>query len=139
MRRFVLVHPEARSRAIEHVRTVPDGFVVSVGAATKKRIQEERYHAQIDDIAEQSTYAGRRWDRESMKRILVDEFCDAMRKAGTPLRQDAKLIPSENGRRVIQLGVQTREFTVSEASQFSMFLDAWGIERGVVFSEAVAC
>jgi len=135
MRRFILAHAEARRRAQQAVSEAPDGFVVAIGAATKRRIQEERYHALIDEIAAQSTYAGKRWDRENMKRILVDEFVDAMKQMGTPLRQSGQLIPSENGQRVIQLGVQTRDFTVKEASDFIDFLTAWGAERGVEFSE----
>jgi hypothetical protein len=58
-----------------------------------------------------------------------------MRNAGTPLRQDGRLIPSENGRRVIQLGIQSRNFSMREAADFITFLDAWGDNRGVVWSE----
>jgi hypothetical protein len=135
MRRFVLVHAEARRRALACVAEAPDGYVVAVGEATKKRVQEERYHALIGEIAAQSSYAGKRWDKENMKRIMVDEFVDAMKEAGTPLRHSGQLIPSENGQRVIQLGVQTRDFTVAEASNFIDFLTAWGIDRGVMFEE----
>lgn len=111
------------------------GWVMDLREPTKRRIQEEKYHAQIGDIAAQSTYAGKRWDRDDMKRILIDEFADAMRAAGSPLHHDGRLIPSEDGRRVIQLGVQSREFWVKEASQFIEFLYAWGAERGVVWSD----
>lgn len=103
----------------------------------KRRVQEEKYHAQIGDIARQTEYAGRKWDDESMKRILVDEFAEEMRNAGMPLHDDAagRVIPSENGRRVIQLGLQTRRFWVKEASDFIEFLFAWGGARGVVWSD----
>ena len=66
-----------------------------------------------------------------MKRILIDEFADEMRSAGTPLHHDGRLIPSENGRRVIQLGIQSRDFRVGEASQFIEFLSAWMVDRGM--------
>jgi hypothetical protein len=113
------------------------GHMVTVGEATKKRAQEEKYHALIGEIAEQSEYAGKRWGTEDMKRIMIDEFADAMREAGTPLHNDgdSRIIPSENGRRVIQLGIQSRDFWVSEASQFIEFLYTWGIERGVAFED----
>ena len=135
---LVLAHSEARQRAVAAVQSAPAGYVVQIGPATKKRIQEEKYHAMIDEIAKQSTYAGKSWHREDMKRILVDEFADAMRVAGTPIRHDGRLIPSENGRRVIQLGIQTRDFLVDEASEFIEFLTCWGAERGVEFAEPVA-
>lgn len=138
--RFILAHDTARSRAIEAVRNAPAGHEVIVKEPTKKRIQEEKYHCQIADIAKQSLYAGRQWGDEDMKRILIDEFADAMREAGTPLHHDGngRLIPSENGRRVIQLGIQSRDFWVKEAAQFIEFLYAWGEDRGVIWTEPKA-
>lgn len=134
---FILAHAEARRRAVAAVQQAPDGWHVVVDEPTKRRIQEEKYHAMIGDIAKQTTYAGQRWDSEDMKRILIDEFADAMRAAGEPLRHDGRLIPSENGRRVIQLGVQSRRFYVKEASAFVEFLYAWGADRGVTWSEPI--
>jgi hypothetical protein len=62
-------------------------------------------------------------------------FADEMRHAGTPLHHDGRLIPSEDGRRVIQLGIQTSEFTIKEAAAFIEFLCAWGEARGVEWVE----
>ncbi len=135
---FILAHDIARSRAAKAVEAAPAGHMVVISEPTKRRIQEEKYHAQIGDIAAQTTYAGKKWGTEDMKRILVDEFAEEMRLAGTPLHHDGRLIPSENGRRVIQLGIQTREFYVKEASQFIEFLYAYGGERDVMWSEPVA-
>jgi hypothetical protein len=134
---FVLVHRIARERAADYVRNdAPEGFVVVIEEAKKKRIQEEKYHAQIDDIAEQGTYAGQQWKPSDMKRILIDEFADEMRKLGEPLHEDAdsRLIPSENGKRIIQLGIQSRNFYVSEARDFITFLNKWADDRSIVFS-----
>lgn len=131
-----LVHAAARAMAQRECQIAPDGYMVTISEPTKKRIQEEKYHAQIGDIAKQSTYAGRKWSDEDMKRILIDEFADDMRNAGTPLHEDltGRLIPSEDGRRVIQLGIQSRNFYVAEASQFIEFLNAWGADRDVKWS-----
>jgi hypothetical protein len=134
-RTFILVHAQARNGAMHCVAHAPDGYIAIIQPATKKRVQEEKYHAMIGDIAEQTTYAGKRWDKDDMKRILVDEFADEMRNAGTPLHHDGRLIPSENGRRVIQLGIQTADFWVKEASAFIEFLYAWGTDRDVKWSE----
>jgi hypothetical protein len=132
---FILSHDLARRRAVQAVADAPAGYVIQVSEPTKKRIQEEKYHAMVSDIAKQSEYAGKRWDDDDMKRILIDEFADEMRLAGTPLHHDGRLIPSENGRRVIQLGIQSRDFYVKEASQFIEFLFSWGADRNVVWSE----
>jgi hypothetical protein len=132
---FNLVHAQARSNAAHCVNTAPEGWRVTVQPPVKRREQEEKYHAQIADIAAQTTYAGRKWNEDDMKRILIDEFADEMRRAGTPLHHDSRLIPSENGQRVIQLGIQSRDFYKEEASDFISFLNAWGDERDVVWSE----
>lgn len=128
---FVLAHPEARRRACAAVANAPEGRMVVISEPTKKRAQEEKYHAMIAEIAEHTEYAGNKWDSEDMKRILIDEFADEMRRAGTPLHHDGRLIPSENGRRVIQLGIQSRDFRVAEASQFIEFLSAWMADRAL--------
>ena len=133
---FVLAHDQARRGVGAFALSAPEGWHVTFQPATKKRDQEEKYHAQIGDIARQTTYAGRAWGTEDMKRILVDEFAAEMRSARTPLHADAegRLIPSEDGRRVIQLGIQTRDFWVREASEFIEWLNAWGAERSVIWA-----
>jgi len=128
---FILAHAEARRRAAQAVQNAPEGRMVVISEPTKKRAQEEKYHAMISEIAEHTEYAGKKWDSEDMKRILIDEFADEMRSAGTPLHHDGRLIPSENGRRVIQLGIQSRDFRVAEASQFIEFLSAWMADRAL--------
>ncbi|HSC06796.1 MAG TPA: recombination protein NinB [Steroidobacteraceae bacterium] len=133
-RTFILAHDLARRNAVACVSQAPDGYHVTVQPANKRRIQEEKYHAMIGDIARQTEYAGKRWDADDTKRILIDEFAEEMRLAGTPLHHDGRLIPSANGRRVIQLGIQSRDFYVKEAAQFIEFLNAWGADRGVVWS-----
>jgi hypothetical protein len=131
----ILAHDQARELAKRQIDAAPAGYWMVLDEPKKKREQEEKYHAQIGDIARQCEYAGKAWDSEDMKRILIDEFAEEMRLAGTPLHHDGRLIPSENGRRVIQLGIQSREFWVKEASQFIEFLYAWGADRGVTWSE----
>lgn len=135
-RPFFLVHDQARQGAADFaLRGAPDGWMVVFSEPTKRRIQEEKYHAMIGEIAEQVEHIGRKWDLDDMKRLLVDEFADEMRSAGTPLHHDSRVTPSFDGRRIVQLGIQTRDFYVKEAAQFIEFLNAFGAMRGVVFSK----
>ena len=132
---FCLVHDTARRHAAQACMSSPDGHTVTIQEPTKRRIQEEKYHAMLSDIAKQATYAGHAWDAEDTKRILIDEFADEMRMAGTPLHNDSRIIPSENGLRIIQLNIRSSDFWVKEASQFVEFLYAWGADRGVQWTE----
>ena len=132
---FFLVHASARQNAAQAVIAAPAGFMVQISEPTKKRIQEEKYHAMVSDIARQVEHIGRRWDTDDMKRLLVDECAEEMRIAGMPLHHDSRVTPSLDGKRIVQLGIQTREFRVKEAAQFIEYLYAFGADRGVRWSE----
>lgn len=136
-RTFVLAHDQARNNAVRCVMQAPAGHMVVVSEPTKKRVQEEKYHAMIGDIAHQVEHIGRKWDEESMKRLLIDEFADEMRAAGSPLHGDGSVVPSLDGRRIVQLGVQSRDFYAKEAAAFIEFLYAFGSARDVRWSERV--
>lgn len=135
-RTFNLVHDQARESAARFIREhAPKGWTVTCKPPVKRRIQEEKYHAMLGDIARQWEFMGRKWDADDMKRLMVDAFAEAMRQAGTPLHHDGRVVPSIDGQRVVQLGVQTRDFYVSEASEFIEYLHAFGAEHGIEWSE----
>ena len=132
MKQTFIIQPDphpSRQRALAALSGAPVGNVVTIGDPPKNRGQECLYHALIGEIAESTTYIGKAWSEDDMKRILLDEFTEEMRLAGTPLDQHSRIIPSENGQRVIQLGTQSHKFTKGEASQFIEFLHAWLAQR----------
>lgn len=137
-RYFVLVHETARAGAMRAIHEAPEGFVVEIKPPAKRREQEEKYHAMIGDIARQWQFMGRRMDADDAKRLLVDAFAKAMRDAGTPLHHDGRVVPSLDGQRVVQLGIQTSKFYKAEASEFIEFLNAWAAENGIVLRDEVA-
>ncbi len=137
-RTFVLVHDQARNNAARAIVEAPAGWMVVVSEPVKKRIQEEKYHAMIGDIARQVEHIGRKWEADDMKRLLIDEFADEMRAAGTPLHHDGRIVPSFDGRRIVQLGIQSRDFYVKEAAAFIEFLYAFGAMRDVRWTEPAA-
>lgn len=129
-RPFFLVHPEARRNAAQFCMEAPDGWMVIFSEPVRRQAQNEKMHAMIGEIAEQVEHIGRKWDAESMKRLLLDEFADEMRSAGTPLNGDGSVVPSLDGRRIVQLGIQSRSLSVREASAFVEFLYAFAAARG---------
>jgi len=138
-RTFILVDDQVRRRAADYLlREAPAGDMVIVSEPTKKRIQEEKYHAMIGDIAKQCTFMGEKRDASDWKRLLVDAFAKVMRDAGTPIHHDGRVIPSLDYQRVVQLGIQTKDFYVKEAAQFITYLDSYGIENNVKWSEPKA-
>jgi len=141
---FILAHHEARRRAMSAVADAPEGYCVTVAEPTKKREQEEKYHAMIGEIAAHCTHYGRKLNPESWKRLLVEAMVHILREEAmaqgkpNPFPQDASLLPSLDGLRIVQVEVLTRKFSVDQASKFIDYLYAYGAERGVQFREAVA-
>ena len=101
-------------------------LVMEIKAADKSRDQEQKYHAMIGEIATQAQHMGSKWDAESWKRLLVDQFCkDTGLKTGV-------VMPNLSGDGIVQLGFQTRKFTKEQASEFVEWLYAWSAENGVL-------
>jgi hypothetical protein len=131
---FIMAHDLARANAIRAVQEAPDGAMVQISECAKKREQEEKYHAMIRDISKQCEFMGGKLHADDWKRLLVDMFAKVMRDIGTPLHHDGRVIPSLDYERVVQLGIQTRDFWVREAADFIEYLYAFGAEKGVRFS-----
>jgi hypothetical protein len=101
-------------------------LVMEIKVADKSRDQEQKYHAMINEIATQAQHMGSKWDAESWKRLLVDQFCkESGLKTGV-------VMPNLSGDGIVQLGFQTRKFTKEQASEFVEWLYAWSAENGVL-------
>jgi len=139
-KRVFKLTPTNRRFVAENIRDSQDGYVVTISEPPKSRPMEAAYHAMIGDIANQCAFMGRRRDAESWKRLLVEAFVNEMREEARmtgnpdPFVEQGEVIPSLDGRRVVQLGVQTRTFTQRIASSFIEYLNAFGAEQGVRFT-----
>jgi hypothetical protein len=114
-------------------------LTIDIYSKNKSRDQEEKYHAQIADIAKQYKLWGRLWDAEDMKRILIDQF-----KRDTINDDDFKelwdkvtpvqVIPSMDGNGLVYLGAQSRRFPLKLASVFIEWLYQFGAENDIKWS-----
>jgi hypothetical protein len=100
---------------------------MEIKAESKSRDQEEKYHAMIGEISKQAQHMGAKWDAESWKRFLVYEFC---KQLGLPQGQ---IVPSLDGSGIVQLGLQTRDFSKERAAEFITFLEAWAADKEIIF------
>ncbi len=139
-RKFELVHEQARRNAAAYCMIAPSGQVVRFSDPVKKREQEEKYHAMICDIAKTVQFMGCKVDDETWKRLLIDAFVRVMRDEATatgaadPFDGHGRVVPSLDGNGIVQLGIQSRRFSVKIASQFIEYLHAFGAENNVKFS-----
>lgn len=127
-----------RYTAHRWIDEAPDGYIFERPKEPKRReLQNERFHAMLGDIAKQVEFFGQKRDPETVKRLLVDAFCRVMAEDGDPIQGWGTVLPSLDGSGVVQLGVQTRRFTIRQASEFIEYLFAWGAENGVIWSEKI--
>ena len=91
--------------------------------------QNAMFHALIQQIAKQAQHFGSQWDTESFKRFLIDQW------AHETGRESGKVVPSLDGQRLVQLGLQSRKFTKAEASEFTEWVLAWGANNGITFKD----
>jgi hypothetical protein len=102
-------------------------LVMDIQQAPKSREQEEKYHVMIGEIAKQAEHLGAKWDAESWKRLLVDQFMRDSKMDGN------RILPNLDGTGIVQLGSQTRRFSKEQASEFVEWLLAWGAEHGITY------
>lgn len=140
--RFRKGNETARLLAAARCMEAPDEFVCIIDAPKRSTEQNEKMHATIADIAAQCTFMGRSWDREDWKRLLIDAFVRVMRAEAKadgkhdPFVGQGEVVPALDGHGFVQLGVQSRGFGKSIASQFIEYLYAYGNDNGVRWSES---
>ena len=127
--KFFLVHEEARRRAAEAVQSAPHGYEVQVKEPSRNLDQNSRIHAMVADIARQCRFMDSKLSREDWKRLLIDAFARIKAIEGEPLKGYGRILPSLDGSGFVQLGVQSRDFRKSEASEFIEYLFAWGADH----------
>lgn len=104
-------------------------FEVEVKYKNRSNEQSAKYHAMLGEIAAQASHLGAKWSTEDWKRLLVDLFA---KETGL---QGGKIIPSLDSTGIVQLGLQTRNFTKEQAMEFITFLEAWGTTNGIIFKD----
>lgn len=123
--RFVLAHDVARSRAIEAVRTAPEGWYVEVKAPTRTLLQNARMWAMLTDISRQVDWYGQKLTTEEWK----DVFSAALNQQ--------KVIPGVNGGFVV-CATRTSQMTKREMGDMMELMGAFGAEHDVEWSEPEA-
>jgi hypothetical protein len=102
---------------------------LEIKAQSRSEEQNSKYHAMLSEIAAQAQHLGAKWSTEDWKRLLVDLFA---KETGL---QSGKIIPSLDSTGIVQLGLQTRDFTKEQAMEFITFLEAWGATNEIIFKD----
>ena len=98
---------------------------LEIKQATRSSEQNMMFHSLIGKIYKAMASAGSTWGEEDWKRLLIEAWAhETGRKIG-------RVVPSLDGERVVQLGLQSHKFTVEDTTEFIEFLLAWGAQRGI--------
>jgi hypothetical protein len=110
---------------------VTAGRRVSLSVSEEKRNLEQNalLHASLTEISKQVDWAGRKWDVETWKRLMVAAWC---RSRGEALL----MVPAIDGQGVDLVFQRTSKLSKAECAELIDFVHAWGAERGVAFQSA---
>lgn len=121
-RLFNLVHQEARRRAVQAVAEAPEGWRVTIEPPKRSGDQNAALHALIGEIADRCEWAGRKWDIETWKRLLVGAWT---RAEGEPV----VMLPALDGNGVDIVFRRTSKLTRRECAELHTFIQSWAAER----------
>ena len=119
---FVLAHVQARARALAAVTAAPDGWRVVIEPPTRSGEQNAALHALVTEIAQRCDWAGRRWDVETWKRLLVSAW-------GRTNGQQMHIVPALDGNGVDIVPIRTSKLTRAECSDLLEYVQAWAAEN----------
>lgn len=121
---FKLAHAIARGRAMEAVKTAPEGYVVIVCEATRGLDANAHLHAWISAIAKSIEWAGAKRDIETWKRLLTAAW---LRARGDSI----EMLPAIDGHGFDVLFQRTSHLKRGEFSELTEFVIAWAVDNGV--------
>jgi hypothetical protein len=120
--RIVLTSDFARERAVAAILKAPKGYIASVEEPKRTLSQNDRLWAMLSDVA-MSKPMGRMHTPEEWK-------CIFMSACGW----EVAFLPGLDGR-FLPYGYRSSKLTKKQMGTLMDFIEAWGSENGVVWSE----
>lgn len=124
-RAVVIVRTEAdRTLLRKWASNVPEGTRVEWKAPKRTLPQNDRFWALLTEVAMQKTHAGRRYTPDQWKVLFMHA-----------IGREVQFIPSLDNSTFIPWGQSSSDLSVAEMKDLMDFIEAWGAENGVVFSD----
>jgi hypothetical protein len=101
---------------------------LAIGEPKRNDPQNRKLHASIAEIAKTVEWAGRKWDAEVWKRLLVAAWLRAH-------NQQMILVPAIDGAGVDAVFRRTSQLTKAECADLQDFIHCWGALQGVEFND----
>jgi hypothetical protein len=130
-RTFVLVHPQARQRALEAICAAQHGQVVTLADPTRNSDQNAKFHAMCSDIARSGMeWAGKRRSLVQWKVLLVSGHAMAT-------KEGAEMVPGIEGE-YVNLRESTALMSVKRSSSLIEYTLAFCAVHEIELSERPA-
>lgn len=124
MTRYILAHQTARDRAKAAIDAAPEGHYCELKEPNRNLEQNAKLWAMLAEIAAQTDWHGIKLSAEEWKDLL---------SAGLV---KSRVVPNMDGSGFVILGQRTSKMTKRLFAELIELITAFGIERGVVFSDA---
>jgi len=124
-RTFKLAHAVARSRAVDAVKSAPDGYTVIVFEPTRSLDANALLHVWISEISRQKEWAGMKRDVDTWRRLLTAAWLRARGEA-------IEFLPALDGCGVDVVFRKTSGLSRGEFAELIEFTQAWAVENGVI-------
>jgi len=119
--KFILINDSVRQRAIEAIKTAPEGYSCVIKEATRSLEQNALLWALLTDVSNQVIWYGEKLTPENWK----DVFSASLKKQ--------KVVPGLDGGFIV-CGQSTSKMTKSEFSEMCELIMAFGAQNEVKFS-----
>lgn len=120
-RTFFANSATARQNAMRAVAHCPDGYKVTIEPPKRSGSINAALHAKLGEIADSREWAGKRWDIETWKRLLVASW---HRATG----QSVVMLPALDGAGIDIVFRRTSDMTQEEVRDLLAFIEAWEAE-----------
>lgn len=107
----------------------------------KTRLQEEKAHAMLGDIAKQAKHLNKTFDVDGWKRLTISQFSIDCIQNDVPRLKDywqnnrVELVPSLDGGTLVAFGQQSRSMPRYVYAGWIEWLYAYGINNGIEWSD----
>ncbi len=105
-------------------------WVLTLRPEVRSHDQNALLHALIGEIARQAEWAGRKWDAEVWKRLLVAAWTRAR-------GEQVVVLPALDGHGVDMVPARTSRLSRRECAELIDFIAAWAAEHGIAVGDAL--
>jgi len=123
---LILTNAHTRQTAKAWIDKAPDLTRVEFKQNKRTLPQNDRMWAMLTDVARQAEWAG----KKRSTKVWKDLFSAAVLSASNGL----EVVPGLDGG-IMLIGLRTSEMTVQEMADLITYMEAWGAENGVTFSD----